>query len=109
MDLPIDTNPLTCICASPGRPRLKWGTTEQEINSRGERVFETGVMVSFNGRSEVIAVRSTSEPPAMSIGQVLRLEGLVCAPWELQDGRHGVNHWATRIEPAARTGAKEAS
>jgi hypothetical protein len=100
--IPVDTSRLTFVCVTPPRPRLvNQDTGEIKTDKNGRTVYQVGLSVSDqSGRAELINVNISGEP-AVGVGQVVELSGLVGFAWE--QIRNGQTRWgiAYRAESIA--------
>src|SRR5215469_10736810 len=105
--IPVDVTRLTFVCVSEPRPKLvSTETGEVKTDRSGQTVYQVGLSAAdASGRVELVNV-SVSGEPAIRIGQVANLTGLVGFAWE--QTRNGEVRWGIAYRADAITAASTA-
>ncbi|GAA1571819.1 hypothetical protein GCM10009678_63110 [Actinomadura kijaniata] len=84
-NIPVDVTGLTFVCVAPPRPKLvSQETGEVKVDRDGNAVFTVGLSAADQmGRIDLLSV-ALSKDPGITLGQVVRVVGLVAMPWERQ-------------------------
>jgi len=110
--LPIDTSRLQFLvvaAAEPlkkyedGKPREAWAP---RVDGNGEVLWRVQLVPLGDGEADIIRVAVPGDP-ALSQGEMVRVEGLTAQAWEM-DGRNGMAFRAQSVRPVnARAAAAE--
>ncbi|MDA0159575.1 hypothetical protein OM076_04805 [Solirubrobacter ginsenosidimutans] len=112
MRLPIDTSRLQFLvvaAAEPlkqyeeGKPREAWAP---RVDTNGEVLWRVQLVALGDGEAEIIRV-SLPGDPAVTQGEMVRVEGMTAQAWEME-GRNGMAFRAAAIRPL-RTGGEKAA
>jgi hypothetical protein len=109
MQWPIDTTKTTLIFNNH-EPVLDF-ETKQPVQDKdtGFFVFRVNLMrLNPTGRPEALAVKVLGEPDGLSMGEMVRCDGLTVQFWEV-DRKAGISFRAERIVSANAPRAKAAS
>lgn len=106
--IPVDVARLTFVCVSEPRPRLvSQDTGEIKTDRNGKTVYQVGLSAAdANGRVELVNV-SVSGEPAIRVGQVAQVAGLVGFAWE--QTRNGQMRWGIAYRADSVTAAPSAA
>src|SRR4051812_26855331 len=113
MRLPIDTSRLRFLAvaaAEPlkqfeeGKPRESWAP---RVDGNGEVLWRVQLVALGDGEAEIIRVAVPGDP-AVSPGDMLRVEGMTAQAWEM-DGRSGRAFRAPAIGSANARAEKAAA
>ena len=77
---------------------------EPKLDPDGKGLLSLSVVAIGDGEQEIITVKSTQFPKAITSGALLKIVDLVIANWEMP-GRHGTNFLARSVELAEATSA----
>jgi len=112
MRLPIDTSRLQFLVVAEAEEhrRFEEGKRRQDwsprVDENGEVLYRVQLVALGEGEAEIIRV-SVPGDPAVKQGEMVRVEGLMAQPWEM-DGRSGTSFRANAIRSAAaRTAGAE--
>jgi hypothetical protein len=99
MELPIDTNALTFICAGEATPVVDFTSGRPKTDINGVPLFQLSVVAMAGGDAEVLKVKVPGAPQGITSGAPVRLIGFVAAPWTMKENS-GVAYRAKAIQPA---------
>jgi hypothetical protein len=111
MRLPISTDELQFIVATPPKPEPVFGGAQGQVRQDrdGRPIYAFNVLATTGVDADVLSVKVAGEIEA-SVGEVVRLRALTVEYWEME-GRSGVSFRAQGIEhgkpgePARKPGA----
>lgn len=102
MDLPIDINQLTFICAGEPAPVVDYDSGRPKTDRTGTPLFQVPLLAMTDGAAEVLKVKVPGQPQGLTTGAPVRPDGLVSSPWTIGDNS-GVAYRARTIRPATPT------
>ena len=98
--LPIDTSSPSFICARPPELVLDYNTKQPVADRDGQSLYWVSLLVTTDGEADVLRVKVAGEPKGLATHMPVKPKGLVAQYWKRDDGRSGINYYATAIEPA---------
>lgn len=100
MKIKADVENVTFICAEAPAAVIDPATGVQRADRNGEPIFSIRLALLTEGASEMVAVKISGQPRPLSMGDRVKVSGLIGSTWEI-DGRSGVSFRADRVEPVA--------
>jgi hypothetical protein len=98
MRIPIDTSNLT-LMAGKIEQALDFETKRPKADANGEPIYMVDLVVIAEGSPQIWPVKVSGEPKGVAVGQLVKVSGLVAAPWSME-GRSGVSFRADTVLPA---------
>lgn len=98
MKIKADVENVTFICAEVPVAVIDPATGVQRADRNGEPVFSVRLALLTEGASEMLAVKISGQPKGLSMGDRVKVSGLIGSTWEIE-GRSGVSFRAEKIEP----------
>jgi hypothetical protein len=105
---PIDVGRLSFIAGSDPAGVMDMEGRQRADKATGELLWGLD-LVALGGEdgAQVWPVRVAGEPKGISIGQPVRVDGLMAMSWEI-DGRHGISFRVRRLEASGAATSKRA-
>lgn len=109
MRLKINTEGVSFLATKAAELRVDRETgavrTDRET---GRELWQVQFAALDESGGEVISVSFAGQPPAVSVGQAVVLDGLVATPWSMGE-RSGIAYRAQGIRPADAAGSRQAA